>query len=350
MKKILIIEDNANVRDNLMEILMLSGYETIVAADGMEGVSHAQSELPDLILCDIMMPELDGYGVLHILSRQVKTANIPFIFLTAKTDKEDFRYGMLLGADDYIVKPFDKMALLQTIETRLAKNERLRAVSSYQPNDGLEHFINEARGLEAIKTLSENREIRHYHKKDLIFREGEYPRWLYYIERGRVKLFKISDDGRELIVSIAQAGDFLGFLPLFNEMPYSESAAALEECSIKLLPKQDFTALVFGNRDVTALFIKMLAGHIVEQEQQLIELAYDSVRKRVAMALTRLYEQNNGNKEVIHLYREDLASITGTAKETAIRTLSDFKQEGLIEIKDSAITVNKIDKLRAMAN
>ena len=346
MKKILIIEDNSDVRENLAEILALSGYEAILAENGKVGAAKAQAELPDLILCDIMMPELDGYGVLHILSRQSTTADIPFIFLTAKAEKDDFRRGMSLGADDYVTKPFDDVVLLQTIENRLKKSERLR-VASETGNNSLEHFIDEARALEAIKHLSENREVRHYKKKDIVFREGEYPRWLYFVESGKVKVFKTSEDGRELIVKVAQQGDFLGFLALFKEDAYPESAAALEDCSIKLVPKQDFAALVFGNRDVNARFIKMLASHIAEREQQLIELAYNSVRKRVATALTNLSDQGG---PVIHLLREDLAALAGTAKETLIRTLTDFKNEGMVEIKEGVVTILKIEKMRDMPN
>lgn len=346
MKKILIIEDNPDVRENLAEILMLSGYESVTAENGKIGVSKALETTPDLILCDIMMPELDGYGVLHILSRQAATADIPFLFLTAKAEKEDFRRGMSLGADDYITKPFDDTVLLQTIESRLQKSERLRVASS-QASGSLERFIDEARAMEAIKHLSENREVRHYKKKDPIFKEGDNPRWLYFVESGQVKVYKTSDDGRELIVKVAQQGDFLGFLALFKEDSYPESAAALEDCSIKLVPKQDFAALVFGNRDVNARFIKMLANHIAEREQQLIELAYNSVRKRVATALTQLADQSG---PVIHLLREDLASLAGTAKETLIRTLTDFKNEKMIEVKDGVVTVTQVEKLRDIPN
>lgn len=346
MKRILVIEDNADVRENLGEILSLSGYEVMTAENGKIGAAKALADLPDLILCDIMMPELDGYGVLHIISRSAKTADIPFIFLTAKAEKEDFRRGMSLGADDYIIKPFDDVALLQTIENRLKKSERLR-VASAQASGSLERFIDEARAMEAIKHLSENREIRHYKKKDLIFREGEHPRWLYFVESGKAKVFKTSDDGRELIVKVAQTGDFLGFLALFKEDAYPESAAALEDCSIKLVPKQDFAALVFGNRDVNARFIKMLASHIAEREQQLIELAYNSVRKRVATAISHLCDQSG---PVIHLLREDLAALAGTAKETLIRTLTDFKNEGLVDIKDGIVTVLAVEKLRVLPN
>ena len=98
-KKILLIEDNADVRENAAEILSLAGYDVQTAVNGKSGVDMAQKDKPDLIICDIMMPELDGYGVLHILSKSADTAGIPFIFLTAKTEKADIRKGMNLGAD-----------------------------------------------------------------------------------------------------------------------------------------------------------------------------------------------------------------------------------------------------------
>src|SRR5579871_2286593 len=121
MKKILLIEDNLEVRENTTEILELAGYDVKTAPNGKVGVELVQHEKPDLIICDIMMPDLDGYGVLHILSKKPDTASIPFIFLTAKTEKTDIRKGMNLGADDYLTKPFDDTDLLNAIEARLQK-------------------------------------------------------------------------------------------------------------------------------------------------------------------------------------------------------------------------------------
>ncbi|MFN8301426.1 MAG: response regulator [Saprospiraceae bacterium] len=347
MKKILVIEDNSDVRENLAEILELSGFQPITAENGKIGVEKAMQEQPDLILCDVMMPELDGFGVLHILSRNQRTADIPFIFLTAKAERDDFRRGMSLGADDYITKPFDETVLLQTIETRLRKSERLRSASGPNGAGSLERFINEAKALEAIRHLSDNREVRIYRKKDPIFREGDTPRWLFYLEKGQAKVFKTAEDGREFITRVAQAGDFLGYLALLNDANYTESATALDACEIKLIPKQEFYGLVYGHRDVTARFLKLLAHHVADQEQQLLDLAYNSVRRRVASALVYLYDQ--GNKE-INLLREDLAALAGTAKETLIRTLTDFRESGLIEIHEGIITVRKIDNLRTMPN
>src|ERR1017187_8368209 len=107
MKKVLIVEDNKTVRENISEILELAEYQVLTAENGKVGVDVAIKELPDIIVCDIMMPELDGYGVLHMLSKNPKTSSIPFIFLTAKADRVDFRKGMEMGADDYLTKPFE---------------------------------------------------------------------------------------------------------------------------------------------------------------------------------------------------------------------------------------------------
>jgi len=104
---ILIIEDNQDIRENTAELLELSGYHTITAENGKKGVEAAMREHPSLIVCDIMMPELDGYGVLHLLRKNAQTEKTPFIFLTAKSDRVDFRRGMEMGADDYVTKPFE---------------------------------------------------------------------------------------------------------------------------------------------------------------------------------------------------------------------------------------------------
>src|SRR3954452_2791740 len=123
MKKILLIEDNDEIRENTAEILELSNYKVFTASNGKIGVELAVEKKPDLIVCDIMMPVLDGYGVLMMLQKNSETQQIPFIFLTAKTERSDMRKGMQLGADDYITKPFEGSELLSAIEIRLKKAE-----------------------------------------------------------------------------------------------------------------------------------------------------------------------------------------------------------------------------------
>ena len=141
-RTILVIDDNNDIRENTAEILDLAGYKTFTAENGKRGVEIAMKERPSLIVCDIMMPELDGYGVLHLLRKNPETENIPFIFLTAKTERSDFRKGMEMGADDYITKPFEDIELLNAVEVRLKKLSILD--QKYTPNaEGLQQFLHE---------------------------------------------------------------------------------------------------------------------------------------------------------------------------------------------------------------
>ena len=124
MSKILVIEDEPEMRRNITALLRYHGYEPIEAENGRKGVDLARREKPDLILCDVMMPELDGYGVLQTLQQDAGLALIPFVFLTAKGDKDNLRSGMNLGADDYLTKPVANTDLVQAIEARLRRSEQ----------------------------------------------------------------------------------------------------------------------------------------------------------------------------------------------------------------------------------
>lgn len=126
MRKILVIEDEVNIRHNIQEILELDQFQVLLAVDGLQGLSMAQTYLPDLIICDVMMPEMDGLHVLQALQKNHKTDAIPFVFLTAKADHQSVREGMNLGADDYLVKPFDAAELLNTVHSRLKKRQMLQ--------------------------------------------------------------------------------------------------------------------------------------------------------------------------------------------------------------------------------
>lgn len=343
-KKILVIEDNYEVRDNLAEILEISGYEVLQAANGVEGVNKTMENLPDLIICDVMMPELDGYGVLKILNNNPRTIDIPFMFLTAKADKSDFRKGMGMGADDYITKPFEDSDLLEAIEWRLNKTTRIKA--SFDGTDkGLMKFIDEAKAFKDLNSLTVDREVREFMKKDPIYHVGQYPKWMFFVVEGHVKASKINEFGKEFITNIYKAGDFFGFIPLLSDSTYDDTCHALDHCKLRLIPSEEFKKLIFTNRDVSAAFIKMLASKVGQSENQLLDLAYSSVRKRVANTLIALHE-SNGN--VISMLREDIASVAGTAKETLIRTLSDFKSEKIIDIDGSNVHIKNIEALKSM--
>ena len=194
----------------------ISGYEVTTAQNGSEGVEAALTNSPDLIICDVIMPKLDGYGVLSLLSKKPKTADIPFIFLTAKAEKDDLRRGMMLGADDYITKPFYKDELLRVVETRLEKRARLEKKFD-KTEEGLRAFIDEARGYEALKELSTHQKTEKITAKTELFREGDFPRYLYFVKSGKMKLYKISDYGKEHIIDIRPAGTFLGYTALIHK-------------------------------------------------------------------------------------------------------------------------------------
>jgi CRP-like cAMP-binding protein len=346
MKKILVIEDHDDIRENLAEILELAGYEPFTAENGKIGVEMADKVQPDLILCDVMMPVLDGFGALSLIRKRPKLADVPFIFLTAKAEKGDFRYGMNLGADDYITKPFESNELLTVVAMRLKRAEKLQQAAA-QPQ-GFSHFVNEARAFEALKNLAQERETRTIGKKNAVYTEGAAPRYLYHILRGKVKIFKTNDDGKELIINILGEGELFGHADLLRGGNYAESAAALEDVEVALIPKDDFFTLLNANRDVSAQFIKLLAGNVAAKEEQLLNLAYNSVRKRVADALLTLH--NRYGAAPISMLREDIAAVAGTAKETLIRTLTDFREEKLIEVEDGRIVVLKAEKLRQLFN
>lgn len=352
MKKILLIEDNNEMRENTAEILELANYEVITAINGRSGVEKAAKEIPDIIICDIMMPDLDGYGVLYLLSKNIETAGIPFIFLTAKAEKADMRKGMSMGADDYLTKPFEEMELLNAIEARLKKNEVFR--KEFSKNlEGLNEFLEQAKGVEELHKLSQDRKVHHFKKKEMLYMEGDEPNGIIFINKGKVKTFKTNENGKEFITSLHLAGDFIGYIDLIENSEYRESAEAMDEVEICVIPKQDFFALLYSNRDVAAKFIKMLSNNLRESEDKLINLAYNSVRKRVADALLSLhlrYQVNEEAKSVFSVSREDLASMVGTATESVIRTLSDFKEEKLIDIKDKNIHILDSIKLGKMKN
>ena len=351
MTKILLVEDNKEIRENTGEILELANYTIVTAVNGKEGYEIALKENPDLIVCDIMMPVLDGYGLLHLINKNENLKTIPFIFLTAKTERVDFRKGMEMGADDYITKPFTDIELLNAIESRLQKlkfqNERINS------SKNLDDFFDEIKKEDALEKLTDSKIINHYKKKQRIYAEGNHPHSLYYLNSGKIRTFKINELGKELTISLYNAGDFFGYNALLENSVYKENAETLEESEISIIRRDDFEILINDNKKVAHKFIKLLAHNVSEKEEQLINLAYNSLRKRVAdsiITLSKKYKEEGKNDFIIRISREDLAHIAGTTTESMIRTLSDFKSEKLIEAEAGYVKVLNEKKLLEMLN
>lgn len=351
MKKVLLIDDNDDVRSNTAEILELSNYRVEVASNGKQGLEKAIAYKPDLIICDIMMPVLDGYGVLHALQKIEELKNIPFIFLTARSERMDLRKGMELGADDYITKPFSPTELLTAVDSRLKKNETLKNEFGHDHPD--KNVLSKTPGKEALEQLVSNRHINKYRKKQLIYSAGNHPNRLYYLLSGKIKCWKANESGKELVTELYKAGDIFGYLALLEGGTYKDTAEAMEECELAIIPREDFLELLRENKEVEMILLQKMATRLAEKDEILLQMAYNSLRRKVADALLRVnrkYQETQDSKAVISLSRESLATIAGTATESLIRTLSDFKVEKLIDMEGGQIVLIDIRRLESLAN
>lgn len=348
-KTILIIEDNLEIRESTAEILELTGsYDILTAENGRIGVDMAVNHVPDLILCDIMMPELDGYGVLYTLHKFDATASIPFIFLTAKSERTDFRKAMEMGADDYLIKPFDEIELFNAIESRLRKREK--DIKNAEPKINLNLTEDEQDYL--LQELVDGARVKTFRKKQSIFEDGDNPIFLYYIMTGKVRTYLYYQDGRELSTGIHIDKSFLGYESLLLNEKYSDNASSLEDSEIALIPKEKFYDLLVKKPSIASKIIRLLSGNIKEKEEQMLGFAYDSVRKRVANALVHIAvksvseKSDNQDESVVRISRDDLAALAGTANETVSRMLADFKDENLITKEGNAIRIFSVKKLK----
>lgn len=348
--RIQIIEDNDDIRESIVEILELANYEVIAADNGKAGIELATQHVPDLILCDIMMPELDGYGVLYLLGKNPQTASIPFIFLTAKAERTDMRKGMEMGADDYLTKPFDDMELLNAVESRLNKKSKQEAFYS-KSLESINGLIGNGSGMQELSKAIAQRKMRNIKKKQVIYYEGDSIAGIYLVIRGKVKTFKLTSDGRELMVGIYTEDQYFGIPSLLLNEPHAETAEAMEDTTICMLPKELMEELLGKYPDIGRQFIKILSNNLLDREQQLLQLAYFSVRKRLAEVLIRLYKQEQTPDPLnIKVSRDNLAALAGMATETVSRILSDFKSENIIERKGSHIQILNLQMLQEMKN
>ncbi len=342
--KILIIEDNYDVRENIGEILRLSGYETIMAENGKKGVAAAQNHLPDLILCDIMMPELDGFAVLRILSKNVITATIPFVFLSAKTELSDVRKGMTLGADDYITKPFDDIELLDTIEMRLKK--RIPVGDKEIGNTSIKTISTWQQIIDSLPAYMLQEEVRLIRKKDHVFGEGQNVRNVFYIQSGKAIATKVDNYGKEVVTRMYQNPMIIGVDSAFSGLRYHETVKAFEDLEVIAIHQEDFIPFVLQHPMVAHFFLREMAACQVQADEKLLLQAFGSVRMKLAATLADLFVfYQEGDKAVIPVSREDLAGMAGTAKETIIRCLSEFKEEGLVIIQGSDIVIESLQKI-----
>ncbi|MCT4641175.1 MAG: response regulator [Bacteriovoracaceae bacterium] len=346
MNKIVLIEDDVVMRQNTCEILELAGYKVETAQDGAMGVSLVQKFLPDLIVCDIMMPKMNGFEVFNTLAASDKTNSIPFIFLTAKSDKGDVREGMAMGADDYITKPFEADDLVNAIKARLNKKQIIEQ-NALKSTKNIEEFIHVAEDLTGLTELTKDYHTLEYKKKGIVYDIGQRPQYLYFLEQGKVKSVLYHEDGKEYLNEIFLEGSYFGIESILLDRSYLDSCIAMESSKIKKIPLHDFLVLVYKNPSVSKALMAILANNCRDKEEQLLSMAYNSVKKRTAICLVSCAKKESQLKENIEIKitRDDLANMVGTATETVIRCLSSLKDEGLIIIKGRKILIPSLESL-----
>jgi len=346
MKTILLIEDDIVLRENTTELLELSNYKVLAAPNGKVGVVMAKQSLPDIIVCDIMMPELDGYGVLEELSKHPETQSIPFIYLSAKTETQDVRKGMNLGADDYLTKPFNELDLISAIESRLAKALILK--ETRQSNAIPNSQEDELKTLNDLKNfLDDNGETIHFSEGDSIYLEGEHSNAVYLISKGIVKCHKLDEKGKELITALYKEDDLFGYISFIHNKPYQESATAIKKTTVVSISKTVLKEVLENNHQVTLELIQLLTDNLFNVKEQLLQMAYGSVNQKTAQTIIKFAEKFNRNPDdAIRISRSDLASVAGIATETLIRTMTHFKKQGLIEIEGRNIKILDLEGLK----
>ena len=213
--KILLIEEDAILRKNTAEILGLANYQVITAENGKLGIEKAIKSKPDLVLSDIPMSDLDGYGVLQIIRKNKELKNTPFIFMSAKTKHSEVRKGMDLGASDYITIPIDKSELLSAIEARL----KIVEISNTSNNEDSIQKSDEVE-IESLDKLFAQKEKYNYNKGSTIYCQGNSSNHIFYLIKGEIKTFKNNEYGKELITRIYKGKSLFGITSLIKNKPY----------------------------------------------------------------------------------------------------------------------------------
>lgn len=355
MKKILLIEDDIIIRESTAELLsFVEGYEVITAENGKIGIEKGINEMPDIIVCDVMMPEIDGYGVIEELSKNPKTKLIPFIFLSAKTERSDVRKGMNLGADDYIMKPFTEEELITAIESRITKSILLKELTNTSLlqelnfNDIPEKEKQELESLNDLKNFfDDNGKEFTYNIDEVIYEEGSNSNYVYLIQKGTVKCYKNNDQGKILATAIHKEDDLFGYTSFSKNQAYQETAIALETIEMVGVKKLKLAELINSNHKIALSLVDLLADNLKDTKEQLLDMAYNSVHKKTAATLLKFAEKINKNSnDLVQVSRYDLATVAGISREALIRSVSKLKKEGIVDVNGRNIRILNLEALK----
>ncbi|MEG3861277.1 EAL domain-containing response regulator [Microcoleus sp. herbarium12] len=292
MKKILVIEDDRVIRENILKLLKAEGFDVTGAENGAQGLNAAVSNLPDVILCDVMMPQLDGYGVLVALRSHPVTATVPFVFLTGKADRSQVRQGMELGADDYLTKPFTKAELVGAVSSRLKKQAALAKQQDNLRSQSSELRQEDADKLEQIKTnlcaALEREEFQVYYQPQVNVQTGKIMsaealvRWLHP-EKGLISPAEFIPDA-EATGFIVQLGEWVLQTACRQMQVWQNAGFSLQQVAVNLSPRQ------FNQADLSSRVAEILAESGLAPSSLELELTESMMVKDAESAIATLQE------------------------------------------------------------
>jgi len=339
---ILLIANREDMRQRIPDMLRLSGYEVTVVEDGISGLSCLDGKLPDLVICDADMP---APGVLVFLRELRRKAGLlPVIVFGKLPAKEDVRNVMTAGADDCLPEPFEVLDLLRSVDACLSRKERI-CHRVEKPSEA-------AFDQQTLMRTYGERDVVVLKRKQLVYVEGQRALCVWLVVSGRIKTYRINEEGKELITSIYGSGELLGCPEVMESACYRDNARVLEDAGLVAIPRQEFMEELRGNSSMTLWILQTMAHRSAMRDQGLVNLSYNSLRKRVANGLLELAAiyRESGDHAAIVISRENLAGIVGAAPESLTRTLSDFKKEKLISVEEGRILLLDEKGLKDMIN
>lgn len=354
MNKLLLITGNEAASENICKLPQFLGYETFSTPNGMKGIEIAKNEKPSLIICDVSLPDIDGYCVTNILNKNPLTQNIPVLILNFSVEPNTHINEK--NGHDSLLSATKESEMLVSATKRDANNGKSENKEYFHNLDNLLQLLSSTSPDKTANDLATGYRTRSFNKRENIYFEGDIPNMVYLVKKGKIKTVKLGPEGKEFIVGIHEKGEFFGYIAVLEDSIYPDTAVAAEESEVLLIPKDDFLSLINSDQQLGRHFIKLLANDISDIEERLMTLAFNSVRARVAGALLQLKKKHHNKKDsssyTLHVSRDDLAGLIGTTTESLIRTLTDFKHENIVDTDIGEIKIldtKALEKIRRLS-
>lgn len=338
----MLVGNREDLQKSIPDMLRLSGYEVVAVEDGVSAMRFMDAVIPELVICDA---DISGPGLLVFLRElRHKAGLLPVIVFGDLPGKEDVRRVMEAGADDCLQIPFETIDLLRSVEACLSRKLRLC--------HRVERPAEESFDQQVLLKAYGDRDLVIFKRKQLLYVEGQRALCVWLVMSGRVKTYRTNEEGKELITSIYGAGELIGCPEVMESACYRDNARVLEDAGLVAIPRQEFVEALQCNSRMTLWLLQTMAHRSALRDQGLVNLSYNSLRKRVANGLLELADiyREGGEDAAIVISRENLAGIVGSAPESLTRTLGDFKREKLISVEEGRIVLLDEKGLRDMIN